>query len=242
MGKKFKGCRVGHRLLMTAVLIGSMVTGMPHSGSAEDGKEAELILNQALETWQNFVQDPDNSGFRTHVKNVKGVLIVPRLLKGAFLFGLEGGNGVFLVRDEKTDTWSEPAFYETSTASFGLQAGVESAEAVLVVQTVKGIESLLSSTVKLGGDVSAAIGTIGSGMEGSTSTNLEKDFVTYSRTRGLFAGVSFEGASIRTRDDLNKSYYGSAVRPSDIVLVRNIKPNPHSRQLREAVVSVAGGK
>ena len=240
MGKKFKGCRVG--LLMTAVLIGSMVTGMPHSGSAEDGKEAELILNQALETWQNFVQDPDNSGFRTHVKNVKGVLIVPRLLKGAFLFGLEGGNGVFLVRDEKTDTWSEPAFYETSTASFGLQAGVESAEAVLVVQTVKGIESLLSSTVKLGGDVSAAIGTIGSGMEGSTSTNLEKDFVTYSRTRGLFAGVSFEGASIRTRDDLNKSYYGSAVRPSDIVLVRNIKPNPHSRQLREAVVSVAGGK
>ena len=171
-----------------------------------------------------------------------GVLIVPRLLKGAFLFGLEGGNGVFLVRDEKTDTWSEPAFYETSTASFGLQVGVESAEAVLVVQTVKGIESLLSSTVKLGGDVSAAIGTIGSGMEGSTSTNLEKDFVTYSRTRGLFAGVSFEGASIRTRDDLNKSYYGSAVRPSDIVLVRNIKPNPHSRQLREAVVSVAGGK
>lgn len=235
-------CRLGRQLLMRAVLIGSLIAGLTQSVYAEDVKEAEQILNNAMETWQNFIKDPDNSGFRAHVKKVKGVLIVPQLLKGAFLLGIEGGNGVLFVRDEKTGVWSEPAFYETSTASFGLQAGAESAEAVLVIQTVKGIESLLSSTVKLGGDVSAAVGTQGSGMEGATSTNLGKDFVTYSRTKGLFAGVSFEGASIRTRDDLNKSYYGAPVRPSDIVLVRDIKPNPHSRVLREAIVAAAGGK
>ena len=79
-------------------------------------------------------------------------------------------------------------------------------------------------------------------MECSTSANLGKDFVTYSRSKGLFAGASFEGASIRTRDDLNKAYYGSAVRPSDIVLVRKIEANPRSKQLREAVVTAAGGK
>jgi SH3 domain-containing YSC84-like protein 1 len=86
-------------------------------------------------------------------------------------------------------------------------------------------------------DVSAAVGPQGGGMEGATSTNLGKDFVTYSRAKGAFAGVSIDGASIRTRDDLNKAYYGTAVRPSDIVLVRNVKPNPRSKELRDAVVA-----
>ena len=223
-------------LWIVPALTAIMVTGFPRSTSAEDVKETDQILTQAATTWQNFMQDPEMSGFRERVKQAKGVLIVPGLLKGAFLFGLEGGNGVLFVRDENTEVWSEPAFYETSTASFGLQAGAESSEAILVVQTVKGIESLLSSSFKLGGDVSAAVGSKGSGMEGST------DFVTYSRSKGLFAGVSFEGASIRTRDDLNKAYYGSAVRPSDIVLVRNVKANPQSKPLRDAVVAATGGK
>ena len=66
--------------------------------------------------WQNFMQDPDMSGFRTHVKGVQGVLIFPILMKGAFVFGIEGGNGVLLVRNEKTGSWSEPVFYEISSA------------------------------------------------------------------------------------------------------------------------------
>ena len=100
----------------------------------------------------------------------------------------------------------------------------------------------MSDSFKFGGDVSAALGSQGTGMEGSTSANLGKDFVTYSRTSGLFAGVSVEGASIRTRDDLNKSYYGSAVRPTGILTVRDVKPNPRSQALRDAVVNVAGGE
>src|SRR5688572_33285065 len=115
-------------LLMTAILAGMI--GMPQRTSAENvqenvqRQEAETIINQATVTWQNFMQDPDLSGFRTQIKEAKGVLIFPRLLKGAFLFGLEGGNGVLFVRDEKTGTWSEPAYYEISSASFGVQAGV----------------------------------------------------------------------------------------------------------------------
>lgn len=84
------------------------------------------------------------------------------------MFGVEGGNGVLLVRDEKTGTWSEPAFYELSSASFGLQAGAEKSESILVIQRIKGIDSLLSSTIKLGADVSAAVGPQGGGMEGAT--------------------------------------------------------------------------
>ena len=242
MDKKADRSSFMYWLWIVAVTATIMITDLPLSRSAEDVKETDQILNQASTTWQNFMQDPEMSGFRDHVKQARGVLIIPRLLKGAFLLGVEGGNGVLFVRDDNTEVWSEPAFYETSTASFGLQAGAESSEAILIVQTGKGIESLLSNSFKIGGDVSAAVGSKGSGMEGSTSANLGKDFVTYSRSKGLFAGASFEGASIRTRDDLNKTYYGSAVRPSDIVLVRNIQANPSSKQLRDAVVTAAGGK
>ena len=235
-------------LFILAVVMGIILIGTPQRTAAENiqekaqEQEAEAVISQATLTWHNFMRDPDLSGFRTHLKRVQGVLIFPRLMKGAFVFGMEGGSGVLLVRDEKTGSWSEPAFYEISSASFGLQAGVETSEAILMIQTIKGIESLLSSTIKLGADASAVIGPKGSGIEGATSMSMGKDFVTYARTKGAFVGLSIEGASIRTRDDLNKTYYGSAVRPSDIVLVRNVKSNPQSQMLRQAVVQGANRK
>src|SRR5262245_47748548 len=236
----------GRLLFMTVIVMEFMMTGMPQRSAAaenvqENVYEAEGIINQATLTWQNFMQDPDLSSFRASVKGAQGVLIFPKLMKGAFVFGIEGGNGVLLVRNEKSGSWSAPAFYEISSASFGLQAGVETSEAILIVQTVKGIESLLSSTIKLGADASAVIGPKGSGIEGATSISMGKDFVTYARTKGAFVGLSVEGASIRTRDDLNKTYYGSAVRPSDIILVRGVKPNPQSQVLHQAVVSGTKG-
>jgi lipid-binding SYLF domain-containing protein len=227
---------------MVAVLTGIMMIGTPQRSTAaenvqENVYEAEKIINQATLTWQHFMQDPDLSRFRTELKEGQGVVIFPNLTKGAFVFGIEGGKGVLFARDGKTGSWSAPVFYEISSASFGLQAGVETSEAILIVQTVKGIESLLSSTIKLGADASAVIGPKGSGMEGS----MGNEFVTYARTKGVFAGLSIDGASIRTRDDLNKVYYGSAVKPSDIVLVRNVKPNPQSQALHQAVIKAAGG-
>jgi lipid-binding SYLF domain-containing protein len=87
--------------------------------------------------------------FGSHLQEAKGVYIVPKLTKGAFIFGIEGGNGVVLARDEK-GAWSEPVFYETSAASFGLQAGAQSSEAVVLIMTLKGVDSLLANKVKLG--------------------------------------------------------------------------------------------
>jgi hypothetical protein len=96
-----KGFRLGPRLVMTGLLVGSLVTGLAQSSPAQDIKETEQILNRAATTWEDFMKDQDLSGFRNHVKEAKGVLIFPQLLKGAFLFGIEGGNGVLFVRDEK---------------------------------------------------------------------------------------------------------------------------------------------
>jgi lipid-binding SYLF domain-containing protein len=130
---------------MTAVVTGVVMIGMAQRTAAENvqeqaqeqaqEQEAMAIINHATSTWQNFMQDPDMSGFRAHVKEGQGVLIFPRLMKGAFVLGAEGGNGVLLVRHDSTGNWSEPVFYEISSASFGLQAGMETSEAILVIQT-----------------------------------------------------------------------------------------------------------
>src|SRR3954466_2679470 len=117
-------------LLLIALFLAGMMMIMSQQTLAEtvqeklQDQEAKTIINHALSTWQNFMQDPDMSGFRAYVKEGYGVLIFPRLMKGAFVLGAEGGNGLLLVRHDGTGSWSEPVFYEISSASFGLQAGM----------------------------------------------------------------------------------------------------------------------
>ena len=204
-------------------------------GSADDAGDAKKIVDQAEATLKNFMGDPDMKWFASHLKDAKGVFIVPKLAKGAFIFGVEGGNGVMLARDEKSNAWSEPVFYETSAISFGLQAGAQSQEAIVLIMTPKGVDSLLANKVNLGIDGSVAIGPKGMG----TDMDLMSDFVTFTRAKGLYAGVSFDGASIRTRDDLNTAYFGENVRPSDIVVAHKAKPNPNSKELHAMLGTAA---
>lgn len=211
--------------IMAAFIICLIVA--PVGVLADDAKDAKAIVDQSKVTLKNFFDDPDMKWFGTHLQEAKGVYIVPKLTKGAFIFGVEGGNGVILARDEK-GAWSEPVFYETSAASFGLQAGAQSSEAIVLIMTPKGVDSLLANKVKLGADGSVAIGPKGMGAD----TNLKTDFVTFTRAKGLYAGVSFDGASIRARDELNAAYFGKDVRPADIIIAHKAKPNPHSKELQ----------
>ena len=210
----------------------------PGRGLADDAADAKALVDQAEVTLKNFMNDPDMKWFASHLQEAKGILILPKLIKGAFLFGLEGGNGLMLARDEKTGAWSEPAFYETSTASFGLQAGGQSSEAILLINTQKAVDSLLANKIKFGVDGSVAIGPKGSGADTSPTA----DFVTFSRAKGLFAGVSFDGASVRTKDEYNSAYYGGDVRPSDIIVARKAKPNPSSKELHALLAATATPK
>jgi len=229
-----------HRVVACAGFIAALTLGLvvtPVQGLADDASDAKAIVDQAEVTLKNFLSDPDMKWFGSHLQEAKGVYIVPKLTKGAFIFGVEGGNGVVLARDEKGSAWSEPVFYETSAASFGLQAGAQTSEAIVLIMTQKGVDSLLANKLTLGADGSVAIGPKGMGAD----TNLQADFVTFTRAKGLYAGVSFDGASIRTRDDLNTAYFGEDVRPSDIIIAHKAKPNPHSKELH-AMLKTANAK
>jgi SH3 domain-containing YSC84-like protein 1 len=191
--------------------------------------KTENIVDKAALVVKAFGADPDLEWFRNNVKNAKALLIVPQSLKGAFLVGGSGGSGVLIAQDSKTGEWGYPAFYTLGSISVGLQIGAESSEVILMIMSERGMEKLLTSSMKLGADVTLAVGPAGGGIAAQTA-----DVLSYTRSKGVFAGVSLDGAIVRTRDTRNKEYYGSDVSPADI-LIRKTVSNSHADGLRKAV-------
>lgn len=227
-------------LALSLTLFTLLLLGQPSISSAEDTEQNDLVEKSRM-TLNAFLADSNMSWLRDHMPNAKGIFIVPQLLKAAFFVGGEGGSGVFLVKDSNTGEWSDPAFYSMGAGSFGFQFGAQASEVVLLVMSQRGVESLLTSTFKLGGDVAVAIGPIGAGIEGSTAMNLSADLLTFARAKGLFGGISLEGAVIATRDEWNQDYYGKGVRPTDILVKRTVK-NPRAAGLKSSLARAAQGK
>jgi len=182
------------------------------------------------------MKDPNLRWFQNNIKTSKALLIVPQLIKAAFFFGLEGGSGVLIVRNEDANDWSEPAFYTLGGLSFGLQAGGQVSEVIVMARTQEAVEEFSYLSFKLGGDASIAVGPYGLGIEGATSpANLGTDFLSFSRSQGAFAGISFEGVMLYTNDDSNKAYYGKELLPIEIIVEKKAS-NPHAAGLRKAAV------
>lgn len=207
---------------------------------AADQKEATQIVEKARLTLDSFMTDNQMGAFRDLLKKAQGVLIAPDLLKGAFIVGVSGGNAVLLVRDKQKGRWSEPAFYTIGGASFGLQIGGEASEVILLAMTDRGVTSLLGNSVKLGGDVGVAAGPYGIGAAASTA-NLSADILSFSRSKGLYGGISLDGAVVAVRSGLNQGYYGKEVSTTDI-LVRHTVTNPQAARLIEDVSKSAAQK
>lgn len=184
---------------------------------ASDLETQRELLSKAQFTLERFQKDPKMATARSLAKYAEGIVIFPTLVKGALFVGGEGGNGILLAK-RKDGSWSYPAFYSLASISFGLQVGGQSSEALLLVMTRDGLEALMADQAKLGGDVSAAAGPVGTGVEASSSTAVDTDVYTYSSTKGLFIGASLEGAVLARREDLNGDFYGGIVNPQAIVL------------------------
>ncbi len=213
------------------LFVASVFCLMALPAGAQEDLKPQILVDQALVTLNNFVADSDMAWFKDHLKNAKGVFIVPQLLKAGFIFGGSGGRGVVLLRDPKTGRWGQPAFYSMGSVSFGLQIGGESSEVVMQIRTEHGMESLYSSSFKLGGDTSVALGPVGAGAAGKGVT---ADLVSFSRAQGAFAGLALDGSVIKVNDDFNKDYYGKEVRPVNILVQKEVS-NPGSERLREGL-------
>lgn len=228
------------RAILAPLLLSLLAWMAPASALADDREQRDLV-DQCRMTFTNFLNDSNMSWFRDHLKDAKGLFIVPQYMKGALLYGASGGSGVFMARDEKTGEWSEPAFFTMGAASFGFQFGAQMSEVVLLVLTQRGVDSLLLGNFKLGADGSVAVGPVGAGVSGATTPNLSADLLSFVRAKGLFAGVSLEGAVLISRDEWSRAYYGKPVTSTDIVIHREVK-NPHSDVLRTEIRNAIEGK
>ena len=229
----------GARLLIAGLTISTLTLGsMP--ARADDAGDAKALVEKARLTLERFAGDSAMGGFRDAVKRARGVFVSPQVLRGAFVFGISGGSGVMLARDPSSGQWGGPAFYSFGEASFGLQAGGDASEVVLLAMTERGVSKLLAPSTKLGVDASVAAGPVGAGVTAETA-GLSADIISFALTKGVFAGVSAEGAIVGTRGALNQAYYGKDVSPTDILIRRQVT-NPHAAGLIQALVKVAGGK
>lgn len=226
-------------LLMGALLFA--VSGMTSPAWANDAKDSAQLVDKARMTLENFVKAQEMEAFRNLLKDARGVFIAPQILKGAFVVGVSGGSGVFVVRDRKTGTWAGPAFYTIGEASFGFQAGGEASEVILLAMTDRGITALLGNSAKLGVDVGIAVGPVGMGAAASTA-NLSADIITFASSKGLFGGIALDGALVKVRNGLNQAYYHKKkVTPTDILIRRKVT-NPQAGSLIKAVATAVEGK
>jgi lipid-binding SYLF domain-containing protein len=160
------------------------------------------------------------------------VIVLPSVMKFAIGFGGSYGRGVMSCRSGKgfIGPWSAPSMMALEGGSFGLQLGGQATDFVLLVMNRRGADSILSSEVKLGGDMAAAAGPVGRSAAASTDAAMRAEILSYSRSRGLFAGISLEGSTLRADNDGNEKIYGKGITAKDIVINSAIRP-PASAKL-----------
>lgn len=210
----------------------SLTIAAAPAAAGDKREEAIDLVEESSETVAYFAQDSAFEPLWSLADDAKAMVIIPNSWRAGFVFGGSGGDAVMIARNPD-GSWSQPTFFVVGSGSFGFQAGVEKSEVILLVMTQRGMEHLLSTSVKLGADVSIAAGPIGAGAKAQTT-----DILAFSRSRGLYGGVSLEGAMLKTRKNFNKAYYEADVSPAEIIFRGEVN-NPQSASLQTAVWRLA---
>jgi lipid-binding SYLF domain-containing protein len=177
---------------------------------------------------------PDNGIPEEVLEHARCVAVVPNMIKGGFIVGGRHGRGVATCRT--AEGWSAPAFFSLAGGSWGLQIGLEGVDLVMIIQNEKGMQQLLASKFQIGADVSVAAGPVGRHASANTNWKMETEILTYSRARGVFAGLTLNGASVRRDDDSMKAIYGRNVTTRNVLLGK-VSATPAAEPFLSAVRS-----
>jgi lipid-binding SYLF domain-containing protein len=209
-----------------ALLIGAV------AGCATSPPELSGKIEKASGALQEVVATPETGIPREWLSRAQAVAVFPGVVKAAFFFGGRWGEGVMSVRKEPgRNDWSPPAFVFIGGGSFGLQIGGEVTDLVLLVMSQRGVDSLLRSKVTLGADLSVAAGPVGRQASAATDLRFGADILSYSRTKGFFAGISLEGATIQADDQANQALYGRGFTAGEILLSGRVPSPPQAQPL-----------
>lgn len=226
------------RKIFGIVLAGAFATTLLVVPAQAQKKEQDRLKHSG-EVLMEILNIPDNLP-KPVLDRAECVIVLPSVKKGAFGVGANIGRGAMSCRggDTFTGPWGPPAMYALEGLSIGFQIGGQATDFVLLVVNPHGARSLLRSKVKLGGDASAAVGPLGRDAEAATDASMHAEILTYSRARGLFAGVSLEGSTLRPDGSANNHLYGRDVTAKDIVILHKVG-TPASGQLMVSTLQKA---
>lgn len=202
-------------MLLATLLVASAAL----ANDKADKKKQEERLQNAGQVMTEILNMPDTIP-QSVLDRTKCVVVIPSVLKAAFIVGGSYGRGAMVCRTGKdfTGPWGAPSMFAVEGASFGLQLGGEATDFVFMIMNERGATSLLHSKVKIGGDISAAAGPVGRDAQAGTDAYMRAEILSYSRARGLFAGLSLEGSTLRPDEDANEALYDRKIPARDIVM------------------------
>jgi lipid-binding SYLF domain-containing protein len=211
-------------------LVALALIGLPLS-AAEETKETDRLENCGL-VLREIMDIPDDIP-QDLIDKAECIIVYPSVLKAAFVFGGSYGRGAMTCRtgEHFTGPWSAPTMMALEGGSFGLQLGGQATDFVLLVLNPRGARAILKSKVKLGADASAAAGPKGRTANASTDATLRAEVLSYSRARGLFAGISLEGSTVRPDNDANQRVYGKKVEAQSIVFKGAVAVPPAAQKM-----------
>jgi lipid-binding SYLF domain-containing protein len=192
-------------LLFSAILAGAAIVNIAHAGAREEGR-----LLTATEVVEEVQAMPDQQIPDALLSRAYGIAVIPDVTKVAFVFGGRHGRGVLVVRDKLTAPWSNPVFVSLTGGSWGLQAGAQSSDIVLVFTTRTGIEGIAGGKLTLGADASVATGPVGRQGSAATDMSFNAEIYSYARTRGLFGGIALDGSVISIDRPANAALYNKS--------------------------------
>ena len=221
---------------VSALVVSFMAVVGTSAWAASARHDTDARLQSSVDVLQAIMATPDKGIPEEVLSNAKCILVVPDLIKGGFIFGGKHGRGVASCRT--SDGWSAPAFVSVGGGRWGLQIGVEGVDLVMLIMNDNGFQHLLSSKFQLSGEGSAAAGPVGRHASAGTDWKMNTQVLTYSRSRGAFAGLTLEGAVVQQDDDSTRAIYGKHMAFRDILSGK--ASTPKSAEAFVKAVSVAG--